>query len=117
MTTNQAMADPPSVDAAAPAFAHGETAENPIPVPNAISARESAAVTNAPASTAGQETPDVYASFRPTSADALCSSRMCTEGIACGINALLSIYEKNITRGHRCPAWIAAAWSPRSFLV
>jgi hypothetical protein len=57
------MAVHPIAAADAPACAHGETAEKPIPVPNARSASDKAAATNAPAMTAAQETPDEGALF------------------------------------------------------
>jgi hypothetical protein len=60
------MAVRPIREAGAPAFAHGETAENPIPVPKARSASDKAAAANAPAMTAAQDTPDEWASFLPT---------------------------------------------------
>jgi len=50
-------------EADAPALVQGETEERPIPVPRAKRIRDSAAVTNAPAITAAQDTPEVYASF------------------------------------------------------
>src|SRR5476649_2659685 len=61
--TSQPIARQPIADAEAPAFAHGDTLERPIPVPNARSASESAAATNAPATTAPQDTPDDCDSF------------------------------------------------------
>jgi hypothetical protein len=50
-------------DAVVPELAHGETDEKPMPVPNATSASDKAAATNAPAITAPQETPELLESF------------------------------------------------------
>jgi hypothetical protein len=62
------MAVRPILDAEAPAFAHGETVEKPIPARKARSASDKAAATKAPAMTAAQDTPDEWASFvRPAS--------------------------------------------------
>src|ERR1039457_6427855 len=61
--TIQMMAVQPIIEADAPAFAHGETAERPIPAPNARSASDKAAATNAPAMTAPQDTPELFESF------------------------------------------------------
>jgi hypothetical protein len=44
-------------------FAHGEIADKPIPVPRARSASDKAAATNAPAITAPQVTPAMFASL------------------------------------------------------
>ena len=59
------MAVRPIREAEAPAFAHGDTAEKPIPAPKARSASDKAAATKAPAMTAAQDTPDEWASFLP----------------------------------------------------
>jgi hypothetical protein len=61
--TTQTIAVQPIAEADAPAFAQGETADKPMPVPNARSANESAAATKAPAITAPHDTPDEYPSF------------------------------------------------------
>jgi hypothetical protein len=61
--TIQMMAVQPIIEADAPAFAHGETAERPIPAPKARSASDKAAATNAPAMTAPQDTPELFESF------------------------------------------------------
>jgi hypothetical protein len=63
MITSQMTADHPIAEADAPEFAHGDTAESPIPVPKARRARDRAAVTNAPAAMAGHDTPEVCESF------------------------------------------------------
>ena len=60
---NQTIAAPPIAGADAPLFAHGDTAEKPSPVPSASKISDSAAAANAPAKTAGHDTPDEYASF------------------------------------------------------
>jgi hypothetical protein len=68
------MAVHPILEVDAPAFAHGETAEKPIPVPKARSASDKAAATNAPAITAPQDTPDVFRSLGTNvSANVSCS--------------------------------------------
>jgi hypothetical protein len=54
----------PIADADAPASAHGETAEKPIPAPKARSASDNAAATNAPAITAPHDTPEEFESSR-----------------------------------------------------
>src|SRR5580692_8366368 len=60
-------------EADAPRFDHGETEDNPAPVPNTRSISHSAAVTNAPAITAAQETPDECAScFTKVSTESGC---------------------------------------------
>ena len=51
-----------TLDADAPPLDHGETADKPIPTPNASRISDNAAAANAPAITAPQETPDAYAS-------------------------------------------------------
>jgi hypothetical protein len=53
----------PILEAEAPASAHGETTEKPIPVPRARRASDKAASTKAPVMTAAQDTPDECASF------------------------------------------------------
>jgi hypothetical protein len=58
------MAPLPTVEADTPTFAHGDTEDKPIPVPNARKIRDNAAAVNAPAITAPHETPDENASFR-----------------------------------------------------
>src|SRR5579863_4521879 len=60
---SQTIAPLPTAEADAPAPSQGEIADRPIPVPSASSASDSAAATNAPANTAGQETPEECASF------------------------------------------------------
>jgi hypothetical protein len=60
---SQAIADLPTINADAPVCDHGETADNPIPVPKASRISDNAAATKAPAITAAQDTPDAYASF------------------------------------------------------
>src|SRR5450759_698536 len=52
-----------TAEADAPRFDHGETEDKPMPVPNASRLSDKAAAANAPASTAGQDTPDEGASF------------------------------------------------------
>src|SRR5450759_1566612 len=52
-----------TAEADAPRFDHGETEDKPMPVPNASKLSDKAAAANAPASTAGQETPEEGASF------------------------------------------------------
>jgi hypothetical protein len=61
--TTQPIAVQPIAEADAPTFVHGETADKPMPVPNARSASDSAAATKAPAITAPHDTPDESASF------------------------------------------------------
>ena len=63
VTISQTMAALPTADAEAPTFDHGETEDNPSPVPNASRISDNAAATNAPPITAAQDTPDEYASF------------------------------------------------------
>jgi hypothetical protein len=63
--TSQPIAVQPIAEADAPAFTHGDTADNPIPVPKASSASDKAAAANAPAMTADHVTPDECASFLP----------------------------------------------------
>src|ERR1700693_3592359 len=63
MMISQTMPALPMVDAEAPVFDHGETEDKPIPVPKASRMSHNAAVTNAPAITAAQDTPDAWASF------------------------------------------------------
>src|ERR1700688_1651382 len=46
------------VEAETPLSLHGETAEKPMPAPNAISRRVNAAAATAPAATAGHDTAD-----------------------------------------------------------
>src|SRR5271170_687005 len=53
----------PTAEADEPAPSQGEIAERPIPVPRAAKISDKAAATNAPAITAGQDTPDECASF------------------------------------------------------
>jgi hypothetical protein len=53
----------PIAEEDAPAFAQGETAEKPTPVPNARRASDKAAATNAPAITAPHDTPELFESF------------------------------------------------------
>lgn len=60
--TNQMIAPALIAVADAPAFAHGEIAENPIPVPSASNINDNAAATDAPAITAAHETPDALES-------------------------------------------------------
>jgi hypothetical protein len=65
----------PTVEAEAPRFDHGDTEDNPSPVPKAsrINARD--AETKAPPMTAAQDMPDEDASFLTgTSASELCRS-------------------------------------------
>src|ERR1017187_1930475 len=57
------MADVPTVEADAPTFDHSDTEEKPNPVPSASRISDNAAVTNAPAITAAQDTPDECDSF------------------------------------------------------
>jgi hypothetical protein len=63
MTISQTIAAAPNVDADAPALEKGETEDRPNPVPKARRIRDRAAVTEAPAITADQETPDEWASL------------------------------------------------------
>jgi|SRR5580700_214364 hypothetical protein len=63
INTSQMMAVQPIAEADAPAFAHGEAAESPTPVPNATRASDKAAATNAPAITAPQDTPELFESL------------------------------------------------------
>lgn len=62
MATSQMIAAPPIALAEAPEFDHGETDDNPKPAPSASSISDKAADTKAPPITAGQDTPDEYAS-------------------------------------------------------
>jgi hypothetical protein len=55
---SHAIAALPMVEADAPRFEHGETEENPRPVPGGSRMSASEADTNAPPITAAQETPD-----------------------------------------------------------
>jgi hypothetical protein len=52
----------PVLDEDKPTFVQAEIEDKAIPVPNASKIRDIAAVENAPAATAPQETPDEYAS-------------------------------------------------------
>src|SRR5665213_2202956 len=63
ISTSQMIAVQPTVAPDAPVFAQGETSDMPTPVPKARSARDKAADTKAPATTAPQETPEVLESF------------------------------------------------------
>src|ERR1035437_5418913 len=63
VTISQTIAPIPIAEADAPTFDHGETEDKPIPVPNASKLSDKAAAANAPASTAGQDTPEEGASF------------------------------------------------------
>src|ERR1019366_1242265 len=75
MRTSQMIAVQPTVEADAPAFVHGETADKPIPVPKARSASDKAAATNAPAITAPQDTPELFeSSVTPASVNATIST-------------------------------------------
>jgi hypothetical protein len=72
---SQVMAVQPTAEADAPAFAHGEITDKPIPVPKARSASDKAAATNAPAITARQETPKLFeSSVTPASVNATIST-------------------------------------------
>jgi hypothetical protein len=62
ITTIQMMAVHPIAEEDAPAFAHGEAAERPTPVPNARRASDKAAATKAPAITAPHDTPELFES-------------------------------------------------------
>src|SRR5450755_4077435 len=62
---SQIMAAVPTVEADAPTFDHGDTEEKPNPVPSASRISDNAAITNAPAITAAQDTPDECDSFPP----------------------------------------------------
>src|ERR1035437_11064923 len=93
--TSQAMAVRPILAAEAPAFAHGETAERPIPVPKASSASDKAAATKAPATTAPQDTPDECASFlTDVSATPICERAADDEGVDCSTR-LPSFYSRS----------------------
>jgi hypothetical protein len=61
--TIQIMAVRPTRVTTAPGLTHGVTAENPMPVPSAMSARDSAAVATAPARIADHDTADTDVSF------------------------------------------------------
>src|ERR1035438_6413698 len=63
VTINQTIAPIPMAEADAPMFDQGETDDKPMPVPNASKISHNAAAANAPANTAGQETPEEGASF------------------------------------------------------
>src|ERR1035437_3913835 len=63
VTINQTIAPIPMAEADAPMFDQGETDDKPMAVPNASKISHNAAAANAPASTAGQETPGEGASF------------------------------------------------------
>src|SRR5580700_8863892 len=71
VTISHAIAAFPMVEAVAPRFDHGETEENPRPVPNDNKISASEADTNAPPITAGQETPAEWASFLPGISDTM----------------------------------------------
>src|ERR1700722_13031478 len=60
---SQMIAARPTPEADKPAFVQGDTEDKPIPVPRASRIKDSEAVTNAPAMTAGHDTPDERASF------------------------------------------------------
>jgi hypothetical protein len=94
------MAVQPIADAEAPAFAHGDTAEKPIPVPKARSASDRAAATNAPAMTAPHETPDECASFLPEVSAKPVWERAADEDIGCSMQLLsLFLRDLNLARG------------------
>src|ERR1700674_912190 len=63
VTISHTIAPIPIAEADAPMFDHGETEAKPMPVPDASRLSDKAAPANAPASTAGQDTPDEGASF------------------------------------------------------
>src|SRR6185312_7465059 len=62
-TISQMIDAVPIVEADAPTLDHGETDDKPSPAPSARSMRTRAAITNAPAITADQETPEECASL------------------------------------------------------
>ena len=59
------IAPVPTAEADAPELAHGDTTENPKPVPSEIKIRDNEEAAKAPPITAAQETPDESASFLP----------------------------------------------------
>src|ERR1017187_8700658 len=91
VTSNQTIAPIPIAEADAPMFDHGETEDKPMPVPNVSRLSDKAAAANAPASTAGQDTPDEGASFL-TGVSAKPDSRETTKGATaeCSIYVLPS---------------------------
>jgi hypothetical protein len=77
--TSQPIAVQPIAEADAPTFPHGETAENPIPIPKASNANDNAAVANAPAMTAAHVIPDECASFLLDASEEGACERMADE--------------------------------------
>src|ERR1700681_3028751 len=63
VTISQTIAPILIAEADAPMFDHGEMEDKPMPVPNASRISHNAAAANAPATTAGQDTPEEGASF------------------------------------------------------
>src|SRR5450759_1355972 len=63
VTISQTIAPILTAEADAPMFDHGEMEDKPMPVPNASRISHNAAAANAPATTAGQDTPEEGASF------------------------------------------------------
>src|ERR1700693_953726 len=65
MRISQMIAAAPTAEADAPTPDHGETDDKPSPVPNESRITARAADTNAPATTAAQDTPEERASIGP----------------------------------------------------
>src|ERR1019366_9602296 len=100
VTISQTIAPIPIAEADAPMFDQGKTEEKPMPVPNASRLNDRAAAANAPASTAGQDTPDKGASFL-TEVPAKPGSRETAEGetAECAICVLPSNQKRVIQDG------------------
>src|ERR1700686_3847433 len=100
VTISQTIAPIPTAEADAPTFDHGETEDKPMPVPNARRLSDKAAAANAPASTAGQDTPDQGSSFL-TGVSAKPGSRETTKGrtAECPICVLPSDQQRAILDG------------------
>src|ERR1700691_3951954 len=65
------------VDAETPESDHGDTADRPMPAPNAISSKVRAAPATAPAATAAHDTPEVCNSTTATESRAMMVSIGC----------------------------------------
>src|ERR1700676_1452151 len=100
VTISQTIAPIPIAEADAATFDHGETEDKPMPVPNASRLSHNAAAANAPATTAGQDTPDEGASFL-TGVSAKPNSRETTKGgtAECSICVLPSDQQRAILDG------------------
>src|ERR1019366_2055238 len=91
VTISQTIAPILTAEADAPMFDHGEMEDMPMPVPNASRISHNAAAANAPATTAGQDTPEEGASFlTEVSANPGSRDRVTGETAECSICVLPS---------------------------